>query len=77
MVNKDGQKLSKQHHAPSLELGVPGENLYHALEWLNQSPPQALLGANPDEVLDWAISQWDRGQVTSVERKPYDLEKSS
>ncbi|MBQ0798364.1 MAG: tRNA glutamyl-Q(34) synthetase GluQRS [Porticoccaceae bacterium] len=77
MVNQDDQKLSKQHHAPSLELGAPGENLYHALEWLNQSPPQALLGANPDEVLDWAINHWDRGQVTSVERKPYDLDKPS
>ncbi|MDQ2077675.1 tRNA glutamyl-Q(34) synthetase GluQRS [Marinimicrobium sp. ABcell2] len=57
-LNTQGQKLSKQSHAPALNDGQAGANLWHALVFLNQSPPEELAQAPADEVLAWAVSHW-------------------
>ena len=59
IVNKEGPKLSKQHHAPPLNLQEPGRELFRALQYLQQPPPASLSGAKPAELLDWAIQHWD------------------
>ncbi len=54
----NGQKLSKQNLAPALELKDAGTNLWQALAFLGQNPPQELCGAKPTELLDWGRSNW-------------------
>ena len=39
IINEQGQKLSKQHHATPLNLRDPSSTLYQALLYLQQNPP--------------------------------------
>lgn len=61
--NALGQKLSKQNHAPELDLSRPSHNLYHALRLLGQQPPDALLKAAPAELLAWGQSHWQQAKI--------------
>lgn len=54
----NGQKLSKQNLAPALDPNEASSNLWHALEFLHQQPPQELKGASPAELLAWASTNW-------------------
>ncbi|MGP7734265.1 tRNA glutamyl-Q(34) synthetase GluQRS [Oceanimonas smirnovii] len=60
-----GNKLSKQNHAPPLNIKAPGEALWQALTFLGQQPPADLFGAGADELLAWAISNWQLNKVPS------------
>lgn len=62
----NGQKLSKQNLAPALELKDAGTNLWHALAFLGQNPPQELCGATPKELLDWGKANWDRNAIRGL-----------
>lgn len=63
VTDSEGRKLSKQNHAPALDLNRAGENLWQALVFLRQNPPQALRTAAIDEILDWAIHHWQRQRL--------------
>ncbi|GGY80074.1 glutamyl-Q tRNA(Asp) synthetase [Cellvibrio zantedeschiae] len=54
----NGQKLSKQNLAPALELKDAGTNLWLALAFLGQKPPQELYGATSKELLSWGKNNW-------------------
>ncbi len=58
IVNTFGQKLSKQHFAPAIDLSDPAGALTRALQYLRQAPPSELRYAHPDNILDWAILHW-------------------
>jgi glutamyl-Q tRNA(Asp) synthetase len=58
-LNSEGQKLSKQNHAVSLQAGKESENLWQALDWLRQKPPKELQYQSVNEILVWAMSHWD------------------
>ena len=62
----NGQKLSKQNLAPALQLKDAGKNLWHALVFLNQNPPQELQAAVPTEILAWAKLHWRRAGITGL-----------
>lgn len=55
----NGQKLSKQNLAPALDLNNPENNLWRALSWLRQEPPENLRRASVKEMLAWGIEHWD------------------
>lgn len=57
-LNRQGQKLSKQNLAPALEAHSASENLWLALQFLQQSPPATLEGAPIQELLAWAVEHW-------------------
>ena len=59
----NGQKLSKQNLAPALEFKDAGINLWQALAFLKQNPPQELCGAAPRELLSWGKANWDRSAI--------------
>ncbi len=59
----NGQKLSKQNLAPPLELKDANINLWRALAFLRQNPPQEILGAKPAELLAWAKIHWQRAAI--------------
>ncbi len=54
----NGQKLSKQNLAPALEFKDASINLWQALKFLGQNPPQELCSAAPKELLNWGKTNW-------------------
>ncbi|MFL1483029.1 tRNA glutamyl-Q(34) synthetase GluQRS [Marinobacter sp. LN3S78] len=58
VLNQQGQKLSKQNHAPAVDDSQPARNLWHALASLGQRPPRALASDTPSQVLAWATEHW-------------------
>ncbi|HWV15073.1 MAG TPA: tRNA glutamyl-Q(34) synthetase GluQRS [Cellvibrio sp.] len=58
VTHSSGQKLSKQNFAPPLDSSIAAQNLWHALAFLRQEPPQDLLGAQPQELLQWGKNHW-------------------
>jgi glutamyl-Q tRNA(Asp) synthetase len=64
---ENGQKLSKQNLAPALDLSNPNENLWLALSWLRQKPPENLRTASVKEMLDWGIAHWDIKVLSNIQ----------
>lgn len=64
--NAQGEKLSKQTHAPALPLERPVIWLWQALDFLGQQPPRDLQEADLDAFWDWAIRHWRLEQVPKV-----------
>jgi len=60
-----GRKLSKQNGATPLDSRCCGEQIFVALAALGQQPPQALRGATPSELLQWALKHWRLASVPS------------
>ena len=58
LLGTDGQKLSKQNHAPALDTTTPSANLCAALDKLGQKPPRTLAAEAPATVLSWAVANW-------------------
>lgn len=56
---ENGQKLSKQNLAPGLDLDNPTENIWRALSWLRQNPPESLRKASVKELLTWGTEHWN------------------
>jgi glutamyl-Q tRNA(Asp) synthetase len=54
----NGQKLSKQNLAPALDAKEASHNLWQALVFLHQQPPQVLKSAGTAEILSWAQANW-------------------
>ncbi|HLV76865.1 MAG TPA: tRNA glutamyl-Q(34) synthetase GluQRS [Marinobacter sp.] len=69
IVNDQGQKLSKQTHAPALDDQQPTANLVNALAALGQQPPPALANATVDDVLAWARENWRRHAIPLTSRQ--------
>ena len=69
-INSGGQKLSKQNHAPALAPGEESNNLWLALQWLQQAPPAELRNENSTTILNWAIANWSIDQIPSSAEIP-------
>ncbi|MFM9912391.1 MAG: tRNA glutamyl-Q(34) synthetase GluQRS [Methylophilaceae bacterium] len=71
-TNAQGEKLSKQRLAKPLDTSKPTPELWQALQFLGQSPPQALQ-SELQALWHWALTHW---QLTSVPHlvlsRPYD-----
>ena len=66
----NGQKLSKQNLAPALDLVNPSSQIWHALSWLGQEPPENLLKASVKELLAWGIEHWDIKVLSDIQSQP-------
>lgn len=66
ITQTDGNKLSKQNHAPAIPLDEPRPLLVQALRGLGLSPAPDLMFSSIDDILKWAISHWDIAKVPSV-----------
>jgi glutamyl-Q tRNA(Asp) synthetase len=58
VVNEGGEKLSKQTLAQPILEEQAAENLFLALRFLGQRPPQELRGEEPRTVVQWGIANW-------------------
>ena len=68
LVDADGFKLSKQTLATAVDLTAPNRVLFQLLDWLRQHPPIELQNENVDEILKWAIENWNVAQLKSVKQ---------
>ncbi len=68
IVNEQGQKLSKQSHAPALDDDRPADNLRQALTALGQQPAETLAGASVEAILDWGVQHWRREAIHLTSR---------
>lgn len=73
VVNDQGQKLSKQTHAPALDDQQPAANLVNALAALGQQPPPALVQATVDDVLAWGRENWRRHAIPLTSRQAHGI----
>jgi glutamyl-Q tRNA(Asp) synthetase len=62
-VNEAGQKLSKQAYAEPIDSTRPRAMLTGALAFLGHPVPENLAGADPQELLAWAMAHWRLEQV--------------
>jgi glutamyl-Q tRNA(Asp) synthetase len=58
-----GNKLSKQSHAPELDLGSLQACLISALRALGQKPPDELAHSTVSELLAWGIEHWNPHKI--------------
>ena len=68
ILNEQGQKLSKQTHAPALDNAKPVDNLFNALAALGQTPPADLAKGTPDSLLEWGRKNWQRSSIHLTSR---------
>jgi glutamyl-Q tRNA(Asp) synthetase len=70
LLDSSGRKLSKQNHAPAIEIHQASDNLWQCLRWLGQEPPIELRGATPAALLSWATPRWRRDRVPRTALHP-------
>jgi len=58
VCNRNGQKLSKHTGAASLDNTKAASQLWYALSFLNQAPPDELQNTSIQELHNWAIQNW-------------------
>jgi glutamyl-Q tRNA(Asp) synthetase len=58
-----GNKLSKQSHAPELDLESPQACLISAMRALGQNPPNDLIHLSVTDLLVWGVEYWKPEQV--------------
>lgn len=68
LVDTRGYKLSKQQGAAPLDDRQPGENLWLALQRLQQSPPADLRRASVDTLWQWAKTHWQPERLRGLAR---------
>ncbi|MGC8120104.1 tRNA glutamyl-Q(34) synthetase GluQRS [Marinobacter sp. VGCF2001] len=74
IVNAQGQKLSKQSHAPALDDTRPIGNLVRALQALGQQPEPSLAHASVvEDVLHWAQAHWQRSALPLTSRQAHGI----
>ncbi len=67
-VNAQGQKLSKQSHAPPIDPDRPKPAIWQSLRFLGQRPPAPLLDESIEHIWAWATSNWRLDLVPRTEK---------
>ena len=63
ITNDQGEKLSKQTHAPALPKWHARHMLVNVLEDLGQSPPKRLRWGSLETLWSWAMTHWDAARI--------------
>jgi len=66
IVDRAGQKLSKQTLAAPVTLHEPSATLWHLLQLLKQNPPADLQRAPVAEQLQWAVAHWQTAPLKKI-----------
>lgn len=64
--NAAGEKLSKQTLAPALDETNANHQLFNALSFLGQNPPNEIKNATLSEMWRWAFANWKLNQIPKV-----------
>lgn len=71
-VNAQGEKLSKQTLAASVDSSQPVATLLRVLKFLRQNPPAALDGEDLPVIWRWAITNWRSENLGGIKTLPAD-----
>ena len=63
IVNQQGQKLSKQSHAPAITHQHCGKTLVQVLNDLGQQTPKELDKDSLNNIWHWAFKHWNRKKI--------------
>lgn len=66
VLDRHGEKMSKQTGAPPLDERNPGSALWAALRFLGQQPPSDLAREPPAVIVNWALQQWRLEPVPAI-----------
>ena len=66
IVDRHGEKLSKQTCAQAVDCNKPAATLFLLLELLKMRPPAALRSAAINDLLDWAILHWQVERLKNI-----------
>jgi len=66
VVTTEGEKLSKQTRAPALATSQASPLIHAALRFLGQAIPQTLEHTELSELWQWAIANWQIGNVPKI-----------
>lgn len=69
-VNAQGEKLSKQTLAPAIATDDVVVTLIEVLEFLQQQPPAELRQGSVEELLGWAIKNWQPERMKGCRQLP-------
>ena len=69
-VNQDGEKLSKQTLAQAVNTAQVSNELWCALHFLRQQPPQALRNERIETILEWARQNWRPENLVGLRALP-------
>jgi len=71
-TSKNNLKLSKQNLASELPAGRESGNLWLALKWLKQNPPQDLKVLSAEKIVGWAVENWNPTTIPpkTIQRAP-------
>lgn len=69
-VNAQGEKLSKQTLAPAISTDDAVVTLIAALKFLHQQPPAELRQESIEEILGWAIENWQPERLRGCRQIP-------
>ena len=69
-VNAQGEKLSKQTLAPAIAADDVVAMLITVLEFLRQQPPAELRQGSVEEILGWAIANWQPERLKGCRQLP-------
>jgi len=69
-VNVQGEKLSKQTLAPAISTDDAVATLISALDFLRQQPPAELRQGSIEEVLSWAVENWQPERLKGCRQIP-------
>lgn len=70
IVDRFGSKLSKQSHAKPIADENPSQLLFRLLIFLNQYPPGELARCSREQVIEWAITNWDARKIPKGNQTP-------
>jgi glutamyl-Q tRNA(Asp) synthetase len=69
-VDRNGEKLSKQTLASPLPVPAESRQLWRALRFLGQDPPQELAWGSIARIWEWAFSNWRMQRIPRRQRLP-------
>lgn len=76
-LTPNGDKLSKQNHAPAIDDTTPSDNLLSALRFLGQNTDGMRISDNVATILQTAIKRWNIATIPLTNRIPTDNNRSS
>jgi glutamyl-Q tRNA(Asp) synthetase len=68
VLSASGDKLSKQTGATALQNQQAAQNLYQALQFLNQQPDEKLKDARVEDIINWGVNHWNLELVGKTDR---------
>lgn len=63
VINDEGNKLSKQNHAPAIDAKHAPKLLTSALSFLGQQPEKGLHKEMPETIIQWATQHFELGNI--------------